>query len=58
MRSWRRFIPYLDLYVDVGLLAIRTEMFNYRMDSGTRVWVSLCLRFFRAEFRFGLYRYR
>lgn len=56
VRHLRTHPPYLDFWLDIGLLRIRTELMNERCENRTRVYISLEIKILRKwGWRFRLY---
>lgn len=47
--------PYLDFYLDVGFLSIRTDLMHVALNEDSYVYIRLSWRFFKWEGGFKLY---
>lgn len=54
VNKWR-FVPYLHLYVDIGIASLRTCIMYQRFETQEMEWVALELKFLSWSFQFRLY---
>jgi hypothetical protein len=50
-----RVLPYLGLYIDIPLLAVKTVLFRQSFEMFTYEWVRLQIRIWKWSFEFNLY---
>jgi hypothetical protein len=54
-KTLKRFIPYLDIWIDFGFLGIRTELMHYCMCEAVKVYICLDIKFLKYRFKIRLY---
>lgn len=55
--NFRRYIPHLDLWLDIWLIQVQTQILYRSHEDRTDRWVQLRLSFFyKYGFSFRLYR--
>jgi len=53
--TWKRFIPYLDISIDLGFFRIRTDILQKRYEQEVTEYVGLYVKFFKWHTGFRLY---
>jgi hypothetical protein len=54
--KWKRYIPYIDVWVNFGVLQIKTDIMNERLETMTREYFVLRVTlFFKYGFSIRLY---
>jgi hypothetical protein len=56
--KWRRFLPYLEIYISIPYVTIQTELMNERQESMTFQYISLSVRVWKWHTAFRLYKPR
>jgi len=52
---WRRYIPYLLFYLDLGFVSMRTSIAHRKRENLEYEYVSLSIKFFNRGFDIALY---
>lgn len=53
--NWRKYIPYLYLYIQMPFVSISTSILHRRLECREFEFVALNIRIFKWKFQFGLY---
>lgn len=56
LATLKQWLPYLDLWLDIGLLQVQTELWNFDYQRMVHTRINLSVKLFRKwGFRFKLY---
>lgn len=53
---YKKLIPHLDVWLDIGIVQVKTELWNYCYDRTSRQYITLRVTlFYKWGFHFRLY---